>query len=94
MDKESDALIKYSLTIGCPLCGENNEVDYVMNHQETFICKKCGQKSIIVMSFVAMVDRSTDVRTMMLDTKKLQRRKIGGVVTTGKIEETPDSGTI
>lgn len=97
MEDKKELVIEYNITLGCPMCGHSNTTLYIPHHKETFVCSRCGQQNMIVMSFVAVVDNPPGVRTMMLDSKKFGKRinrNIGGVVSGSKAVEGADSGTI
>jgi|MudIll2142460700_1097286.scaffolds.fasta_scaffold939404_2 transcription elongation factor Elf1 len=79
---EKHMAIKYDVALGCPMCGEQNEVEYVMGLKERFDCKKCGQPNNVVMTFLAIVDNPPGTRTMMVkpQEKRGLNTNVGGVI--------------
>jgi len=79
---EKHMAIKYDVTLGCPLCGEQNDVEYVMGLKERFDCKKCGQPNNVVMTFLAIVDNPPGTRTMMVKPQETRRlnTNVGSVI--------------
>ena len=99
LDEEKKELaIEFNITIACPVCNEMNDTVYIPHHKETFKCKKCGQQNMIMMSFIAMKDNPEGVRTMMMDSKRFEKRElnrnIGGVMKHNNPKEKPDSGSV
>ena len=97
VEEPKEVLIRYDVTMQCPVCKELNNVVYIPNQEETFTCHKCKQKSVIVMSFIAMKENPPGVQTMMVDNSQFERRinrNIGGVITNEHKKEVADSGAV
>lgn len=58
---------RFKLSLQCAACSAVNNVQYMpLKADEGFVCGKCKQKNIIVMSFLTMKDNPVGTYNMMM----------------------------